>query len=305
MHNASHGRRTLTVIAGSGYVGQRLARARPSSLCLARTNERAAELRGRGLESAVWDFDAGSPDPALTARLAGASIAYLAPPPDSGTSDPRLSRFLAGLGELRPGAFVYISTTGVYGDAGGGDVSEQTPPAPRTDRAKRRLDAENRVREWCSQGHVRWVLLRVPGIYGPGRLQLERLRRGDPVVRVAEAGPGNRIHVDDLVAACGAALDRDVTGVFNVGDGDHASGTECLLTLARLTGLPAPPQIGLFEARTRLSPGMLSFLEESRRVDTQAMRTTLGVVPRHSTHESGLRAALAEEAAAIRGGTVS
>ncbi len=304
MQDASHGRRPLTVIAGSGYVGERIAHARPS-LCLARTSERAAELRARGLESAAWDFDAGSPDEALSARLAGASIVYLAPPPERGTTDPRLAGFLVALGELRPGVLVYISTTGVYGDARGGDVSEETPPAPRTDRARRRLDAENCVREWCSMRGVRWVILRVPGIYGPGRLPLERLRRGEPVVCVEEAGPGNRIHVDDLVAACSAALEREVSGVFNVGDGDHASGTEFLLTLARLAGLPAPPQITFAEARVRLSPGMLSFLEESRRVDTRAMRETLDVVPRHATHESGLRAALAEEAAATRGVTVS
>jgi nucleoside-diphosphate-sugar epimerase len=304
MHEASHERRRQTVIAGSGYVGERLAHAR-SSLCLARTHERAAELRARGLESAAWDFDAGAPDAGLLARLAGASIVYLAPPPDRGTADRRLASFLAALGQLRPDVLVYISTTGVYGDAGGGVVSEQTPPAPRTDRAKRRLDAETRVREWCSARGVRWVILRVPGIYGPGRLQLERLRRGDPVVRIEEAGPGNRIHVDDLVAACGAALDRDVRGVFNVGDGDHASGTEFLLTLARLSGLPPPPQIAFAEARARLSPGMLSFLEESRRVDTQAVRAALGVVPRHATHESGLRASLAEEAARAVDGRLS
>ena len=304
MHDASHGRDHLTVIAGTGYVGERMAHARPS-LSLVRTHERAAELHARGLESVVWDFDAGLPDRALSARIAGAPIVYLAPPPDGGTTDRRLAGFLAALGELRPGVLVYISTTGVYGDAGGGDVSVQTPPAPRTVRAKRRLDAENCVRQWCSKRGVRWVILRVPGIYGPGRLPIERLRRGDPVVRVEEAGPGNRIHVDDLIATCSAALERDVTGVFNVGDGDHASGTEFLLTLARLTGLPAPPQIAFADARARLSPGMLSFLEESRRVDTRAMRATLGVVPRHATHESGLRAALAQEAAAVRDGTVS
>lgn len=304
MHDSSDRRRTRAVIAGSGYVGERLARSRPS-LCLARTPERAAELRARGLDAAVWDFDAGSPDAALSSRLAGAPIAYLAPPPERGSTDPRLAAFLAALDDARPSVLVYVSTTGVYGDARGGDVSEQTPPAPRTDRARRRLDAETRVREWCTARGVRWVSLRVPGIYGPGRLQLERLRRGDPVVRLEEAGPGNRIHVDDLVSACAAALDREVCGVFNVGDGDHASGTQFLLTLARLAALPPPPQISFAEARERLSPGMLSFLEESRRVDTRAMRATLGVVPRHATHESGLRASLAEEAAAVRDGTVS
>jgi nucleoside-diphosphate-sugar epimerase len=304
MQDAPQRRRPLTVIAGSGYVGERLAHARPC-LCITRTRARAAELRARGLESAAWDFDSGVPDAALSAQLAGAGIVYLAPPPDRGTADPRLAGFLAALGELRPAVLVYISTTGVYGDAGGGAVYEQTPPAPRTDRAKRRLYAEGRVREWCTARGVRWVILRVPGIYGPGRLQLERLRRGEPVVRLEEAGPGNRIHVDDLAAACGGALDHEVGGVFNVGDGDHASGTEFLLTLARLSGLPPPPQITFAEARTRLSPGMLSFLEESRRVDTRAMRSVLGVVPRHATHESGLRAALAEEAAGAPEGTLS
>ena len=96
-------------------------------------------------------------------------------------------------------------------------------------------------------------MLRVPGIYGPGRLPLERLRRGEPALDPADAGPGNRIHVDDLVAACIAALERPVQGIFNVTDGDPSSTTVFLQRTAALAGLPPPPLVGLAEATGRIA----------------------------------------------------
>jgi nucleoside-diphosphate-sugar epimerase len=285
------------VLAGCGYVGERLARRR-ESLCLARTPARAAALREAGLEALRFDFDdfragAAMPEP-LRTRLDDAAIVYLAPPPDAGTTDPRLASFLDAISTAQPRGLVYLSTTGVYGDAGGAAVDENTPTAARSDRARRRVDAEAQLQRWCAAHGLRLAILRVPGIYGPGRLPLERLRRREPVLRLDDAGPGNRIHVDDLATACLAALDGAHAGVFNVGDGDHASTTQFVLSLAQLTGLPEPPQITRAEARRRLSPAMLSFMEESRRVLTTAMREVLGVQPRYARHEDGLRASLAE-----------
>jgi len=138
----------------------------------------------------------------------------------------------------------------------------------------------------------------VPGIYGPGRLPLDRLRRGDPAIRPEDAGPGNRIHVDDLVTACVAALERPVRGIFNVTDGDHASATEFAQRTAALAGLAPPPLIALAEAQGRISPGMLSFLVESRRVDNRRMREELGVEPRYARLDAGIVASLAEMRAA-------
>src|SRR5690606_34231472 len=108
-------------------------------------------------------------------------------------SDLRLDRFLH-LAIVPPRTFVYMSTTGVYGDAGGELVDESTPVRPSTDRARRRVSAEEMTRVWCHERRVRRVVLRVPGIYGPERLPLERLRKSEPVVRPEDAGITNRIH---------------------------------------------------------------------------------------------------------------
>ena len=187
-----------------------------------------------------------------------------------------------------------MSTTGVYGDAGGESVDEDRPPAPTTDRARARLDAERAVQDWAATAGCEWVILRVPGIYGPGRLSLERIRRGEPTIRRQEAGPGNRIHVDDLVRVCiaAAAAPRARNRIYNVGDGNHASTSEYFATVARLAGLTPPPEISREEARNRLSPMAWSFLGESRRVDTSRLDRELGVDLLYRDLEAGIRASL-------------
>jgi nucleoside-diphosphate-sugar epimerase len=190
---------------------------------------------------------------------------------------------------------VYISTTGVYGDAAGAMVDETTPVAPGTDRARRRVAAERAVQSWCAAREVRCAILRVPGIYGPQRLPLERLQRREPALRPEDAGPGNRIHVDDLVTACAAALERPAHGVFNVSDGNPATTTEFLQRTAALAGLPAPPLVAFAEATGRISSGMLAFLRESRRVDNRRMRQELGCEPRYANLDDGIAASLAEQ----------
>ena len=283
------------IVAGCGYVGRRLAATLASSrrvLAFARSTGAFDGLAATGVEGRPVDFDRLEPG-ALEADAEGASIVYLAPPPATGEADPRLERFLAALGRARPEAFVYVSTTGVYGDAAGGEVDESSEPRPGTDRSRRRVSAEVASRAWCTARGVRWIALRVPGIYGPHRLPIERLQRGEPALRPEDAGPGNRIHVDDLVAACIAATDRPVDGVVNVGDGDHASTTDYLQRTAALAGLPPPRLVTREEARAQIGPGMLEFLLESRRVSTRRMREALGVVPRHGL-DSGIAASLAE-----------
>ena len=290
------------LVAGCGYVGRRLAttlaRSRPV-VALARSAGNDAGLAAHRVAGRSVDFD--KVEPASLASIAdGSGIVYLAPPPPHGDHDARLRRFLAALGDARPAAFVYLSTTGVYGDARGERVDESSATVPGSERARRRLDAESAARDWCAARGVRFACLRVPGIYGPHRLPLDRLRRGEPALRPEDAGPGNRIHVDDLVSACVAALDRPVDGVINVGDGDHASTTVYLQRVAALAGLPAPRLVTREEATAQIGPGMLEFLVESRRVDTRRMRDELGVVPRHDL-DSGVAASLAEMGWAAHG----
>ena len=228
-------------------------------------------------------------------------VIYLVPPPATGATDPRLERFLAAL-PAAPGRIVYVSTTGVYGDAGGATVTEDTPPAPATDRARRRLAAEMALRAWCESRNIEWVILRVPGIYGPGRLPLERLQRGEPVLAESQAGPGNRIHVEDLADICVAALLNPAARnrIYNVGDGDHTTSTAFLGLVAKLTGLPAPPQLPLAQLQALKSNVALSFPGESRRVDTTRLRQELGFRPRYPTAESGIRASLPDAGSQVR-----
>jgi len=278
------------VLIGCGYTGSRLARRLPGPVrAFTGSAASAATLADAGIAAASWDLDRGP----LEIDVAGAILFHLAPPPGGGATDPRTRTLLDSLCGL-PDRMVYMSTTGVYGDAQGGPVDEDTPPAPSSGRASARLDAESSVRGWCGARGVPWTILRVPGIYGPGRLPLERLRRGDPSLRESEAGPGNRIHVDDLVSACVAAATVPAAAdrIYNVGDGSHASSTEYFATVARLAGLPPPPTVSLSEARARLSPTAFSYLAESRRVDTRRMREELGLSPRYANLEAGIRASL-------------
>ncbi|WP_291270691.1 NAD-dependent epimerase/dehydratase family protein [Geothrix sp.] len=294
------------LIAGCGYTGARLARrlaGRGPVLALVRSQASAAalttalaaeltpELSAGGLQVQALDLDApGAFEPPRDLE----SVLYLAPPPGQGEGDPRFQRFLAGLGGVRPKVLVYLSTTGVYGDAQGQAVDEATPPAPGDAAGRRRLAAEQAAFAWGAERGVRGVALRVAGIYGPGRLPLERLRSGEPVLRPEDSGPGNRIQVEDLVAACLAALDRPVAGAVNVTDGDPRSIGAFLELVARLAGLPAPRRVTLAEARRELSPGMLAFLQASRKVLNRRLVEDLGVTLRYADPETGVRESLRE-----------
>jgi len=284
------------LIVGCGYVGRRLAQALSPThrvAALVRSDKSRAALRELGVDNAMLDLDAPASLRRLPREYSGcACLFYLAPPPAEGTSDARLDRFLR-LIDAPPAAFVYMSTTGVYGDAQGEWVDESSKVAPRTERAQRRVSAEEMTRVWCHEREVRRVVLRVPAIYGPGRLPLERLRRGDPIVRLAESSPGNRIHVDDLVAACVAAANNgDARGAYNVVDDDHSSTSAFMLRVAQLARLPEPPQISLEEARLTFSAEQLSFLEESRRIDNRRLRTELCLQLQYSNNDDGIRASL-------------
>ena len=147
--------------------------------------------------------------------------------------------------------------------------------------------------EWARSNACDLVILRAPGIYGPGRLGLDRIEAGRPIIRETDANPGNRIHVDDLAACCVVALTSGgPAGIYNVGDGDHSSGTWFTKTVAHLAGLDRPPEISRKTAEQTFSRGRLSFLSESRRVDTTRMRETLKFEPRYCDPTDGILASL-------------
>jgi nucleoside-diphosphate-sugar epimerase len=289
------GRAGVTVV-GCGYTGRRLLKlcrdAGRDFLGTVRSEDSLAQLASAGADAGILDLDApgGQLPPAWTS---GRALVYMAPPPDAGDADPRLRACLARIA-TPPRALVYLSTTAVYGDAGGALVDEDTAAAPVSGRGRRRLDAERAALAWGDAYGVPVRVLRVPGIYGPERLPLDRIRQGAPVVRRAESGPGNRIHVDDLAAVALAAADYPgPERVFNVGDGNHASMTEYFLEVASAAGLPAPSELPLETVLAQVSPAMRGFMTESRRVDTQRMRSVLGFQPRYASLADGIRASLA------------
>ncbi len=283
------------LIAGCGYVGRRLyARLaeRFDVTALVRTAHSASMLAAEGFRTATLDLDRIRAGASVPERLEQESIVYLVPPPAFGESDLRLDRFLQ-LATVPPKSFVYVSTTGVYGDTGGAPVDESAPVNPRTDRARRRVTAEEMTRVWCTERRVRRVVLRVPGIYGPGRLPLERMRKGEAIVREDEAGISNRIHVDDLVSACVAAITNpEARGVYNISDGAAISSSTFLLKVAELAGIPPPPQVSMVEAQLTFTPDRLSFLSESRHVLNERMRKHLGVKLKYADYAEGIRASL-------------
>jgi nucleoside-diphosphate-sugar epimerase len=242
-----------------------------------------------GAEAVPLDLDL----PIERLQFSGGLLYYMAPPAREGARDARLESFLHHVqGPLE--RIVYLSTTGVYGDRQGAWVSEESSPAPQTARAVRRLAAENAVRGWAEARGVSWCILRVAGIYGPGRLPLERLRRGEPAISPTEATPTNRIHVEDLATSClTAGLAAAATGrIYNVTDGTDDSLTSYLQRVARIGGLPQPPLISRAEARERFSESSWSFLGESRRVDNRRLREELGVALAYADLDAGIRASL-------------
>lgn len=282
------------LIVGCGDLGRRVAERAAdrgeSVRCLVRHDHSAANLERRGLVARAIDLD--GPVTLTADEQADTQVFYFAPPPSSGAEDPRIGHFLAALAP-RPRRLVYVSTTGVYGDCDGAWVDESRPPNPQVDRARRRHDAEQRLQRWRGDGRE-LVVLRVAGIYGPDKLPLERLRAGTPMIAEADAPWTNRIHVDDLVSVCEAALRRGRDGeVYNVSDGNPGNMRDYFDRVADAFGIPRAPAVTLAEAGETLSPGLLSYLGESRRLDNRKLLSELGVRLAYPDLETGLAACVA------------
>lgn len=286
---------TSVLIIGCGATGRRLAAlygAEGADVTgVVRSEASARVLMDAGIAAVCTDLDADDL-PALPSRKS--LLFYFAPPVDVGADDVRIERFLEHL-ELSglPARFLYMSTTGVYGDCKGNWIDERAPLNPSTLRAQRRIAAERAVREWCGRHTIPWTILRVPAIYGPGRLLTERLKSGMPAVRPEECSFTNRIHIHDLAAACQTAMARaPADSIYNVSDGHPSTITDYLFQLAELTGLPKPPLISMQEAERTLSPSLLSFMLESKRIKNDKLLKELGLKLQYPDLKSGLVASL-------------
>jgi len=213
----------------------------------------------------------------ITTEIKGANVFYFVPPPKQGLADTRLKNFL-NMVKGQPQRIVLISTTGVYGDCNGDWVNETQSTNPVADRAKRRVDAERQVVAWSETYHTETIILRVPGIYAEDKLPLARLKKGLPIVNEAESPWTNRIHADDLATICYQAMETGYTQeIFNVSDGHPSTMTDYFNQVADYSGLPRPSQISLQQAEKKLSSGMMSYMQESRRISNSKMMKMLNI----------------------------
>ena len=219
------------------------------------------------------------------------AVLHCAPPPQAGIEDTRTANLLVALERSRilPTRFVYISTSGVYGDCGGALVDESRVVNPQSARARRRVDAEAQLALWCTRHGVALVLLRVPGIYAADRLPLERLRAGTPVLHDEDDVYTNHIHAEDLARICARALqDGAPSGTYNASDDTQLKMGAWFDLVADWAGLPRPPRIARSVAAERTPPELLSFMNESRRLDNGRMKGILGARLRYPTVREGL-----------------
>ncbi len=230
--------------------------------------------------------------PATLASLPPAdAVLHCAPPPGRGTSDSRTANLLAMLakGRILPARFVYVSTSGVYGDCAGARVEEDRPIHPQTDRARRRADAEQQIARWCGERSIPLSILRVPGIYAGDRLPLERLRAGMPALRREDDVYTNHIHADDLAGIVARALEEDAPpGIYNACDDSELLAGDWLDLVADRSGLPRPPRIGRAQIADHMPAETRSFLEESRRLVNARVKQRLGIRLRYPTVFEGV-----------------
>lgn len=283
------------LIVGCGDIGERIGglyrQKNVPVVGLVRSVESVHRLQQAGITPLQADLGQRSglaTQPALP--TAAATVFYLAPPPNEGDTDPLLRQFLAGIAvDALPEKLVLLSTTAVYGDCRGDWINESHPVNPQTARGRRRLDAEQVAAKWSQQTGVPLVILRVGGIYGPGRLPIDRIRQGLPILNESESPFTNRIHQDDLARICVAAAERGTAGeVYNVADGQPGTMSAYFKAIARAHGLPLPPEVGMAEAQQVMSAGMLSYLQESRRLDNHKLLSDLGVELRYPNLAAGL-----------------
>lgn len=276
-------------VFGYGYaarrVGARLLGRGWSVAGTCTTTEKGQEVRGLGVEPLIFDGEAPSLE--IREALRWATHVLVSIPPSEG-GDPALIHHRSDLVEASSVHWVgYLSTTGVYGDRGGGAVDETTEPDPGTERSRRRVEAEAGWRRVAEARGATLQIFRLSGIYGPGRSALDRIRDGSARRLVSPELVFNRIHVDDIAGAVVAGMDRpEITGVFNLSDDEPASPARVVEYAAELLGVDPPEETPLQEAS--LSPTARSFYEENKRVGNGRLKTELGYRLQYPTYREGL-----------------
>jgi nucleoside-diphosphate-sugar epimerase len=263
-------------------------------------------LRSHGIIPVAGDLDRRR----SLRKLAGMAqaVLHLAPPPAHGKLDMRTTNLLAALSAsavhvnakaaMLPHQLVYISTSGVYGDCDGALIEETRETNPQTGRALRRVDAERQLRSWGRRNGIKVSIFRVPGIYACDRIPLERVRAGTPALLPEVDSYTNHIHADDLARILVAALRHALPGrIYHACDDSELKMGEYFDLIADKFKLPHPPRVTRAQAEECISPSLLSFMRESRRLANRRMKRELHVNLRYPTVAEGIAgcAAIATE----------
>jgi nucleoside-diphosphate-sugar epimerase len=274
---------------GLGYCARRLIQREPwiEASGTARTAESVAALRREGIEA--YRFDGTEAEPGLEQALEKAEAIVVSIPPREGAGA-TLDRFgptvAAASALLR---IVYYSTIGVYGDHGGAWVDETSATQTGTARGLARLEDEAR---WTAAAGARGAeadILRLAGIYGPGRNALVNLRRGEARRIIKQGQVFNRAHIDDIAQISSLALMRGFKGqIWNVADEEPAPPQDVIAYAAALLGLEPPPEEPIVGAR--VSPMAREFYADNKRVSIAKAKAELGFAPAYPTYREGLKA---------------
>ncbi len=281
------------LIIGCGDVGMRLLpllRERFRIFALTSQTSRFDELRAAGAVPVLANLD----QPHSLARLAGLAqwIIHLAPPRNEGESDQRTQNLTAILPDKS--RLVYVSTTGVYGDCGGALFDETRLVRPQNARARRRVAAEATLRAWARRTQSCLSVLRVPGIYAADRLPIERLQKGTPALTEQDDVFTNHIHADDLAQLIKLALFRAAPNrVYHAVDDSGLKMAAYFDLVADAFGLPHPPRLSRVELAQQVSPVLLSFMSESRRMHNLRIKQELGARLCYASVAEGVSAAAA------------
>jgi len=258
-------------------------------------------LRAHGIIPIYGDLDL----PQTLKRISGIAqlVIHLAPPPSKGSRDNRTTYLLSALSrqsknaaKILPQRLIYISTTGVYGDCHGALIDETRAVNPINDRAVRRVDAEKKIRAWGRRSRVAVSVLRVPGIYAADRLPLTRLQQSLPALIENEDSYSNHIHADDLAQIIYAAVQYGKPSrIYHACDDSNLKMGAYFDLVADHFGYSHPPRVTREEARKHISPGMMSFMRESRRIENMRLKKELYVNLLYPTVEAGVIAACQEQ----------
>ncbi|SNX60317.1 Nucleoside-diphosphate-sugar epimerase [Nitrosomonas ureae] len=291
----------ILLIIGCGDIALRtvpLLKTHYRILGLYRNADRADLLRANDITPIYGNLDC----PKSLKKLGGIAhlVLHLAPPPNYGKRDTRTLHLLSALTKktknnsiILPQRLIYISTSGVYGDRQGDLIDETHPVQPENDRAIRRVFAEKQIRNWGKRNHISTCIVRVPGIYAANRLPLQRLRDGHPTLLDAEDNYTNHIHADDLAQIIFAAIRFAKTNrIYHACDDSHLKMGEYFDLVADYFGLPHPRRITRNQAQEQITPTMLSFMKESRRLRNVRIKKELHISLLYPTAHDGVKAAL-------------